>query len=142
MGSPDQRLAARELLRQRAPRVPGCRFAQTLRRLLRHQRRPGIRLTRQRRQLDADCPRSAVRAVGGGADAGVMRTWSSGSLIAYELQISMRAILNCPDQAQERLSLLGNLVIEMFISYCCEFAFQNLNLRKVKRCIPIWIDEA
>ena len=44
-----------------------------LRHLLRHHRRPGVRVGRRRRQLGADRPRPAGRAVGRGADAAMIR---------------------------------------------------------------------
>ena len=44
-----------------------------LRRLLRHHRRPGLRVRRLRRQLGADRPRPPGRAVGRGADAAMIR---------------------------------------------------------------------
>ena len=43
VGSADEGPAAGELLRQRAPRRDGGRFARRVRRLLRHHRRPGLR---------------------------------------------------------------------------------------------------
>src|SRR5262249_43860841 len=61
------------LLRQRSPRRDGCGLARPLRRLLRHDRGPGVRLRRCRGQLDADRPGSSVRGVGRGADAVMIR---------------------------------------------------------------------
>ena len=73
MGAADQRLAAEQLLRQRAARRDGRRFARQVRRLFRHHRRAGVRLGRCRRQLDADCPRSSGRGVRRGADPAMIR---------------------------------------------------------------------
>ena len=66
-------LPQERLLRQRPPRRDGGRLARLLRRVLRHDRRAGLRLGRRRRQLGADRPRPARRAVGRGADAAVIR---------------------------------------------------------------------
>src|ERR1051326_234756 len=44
-----------------------------MRHLLRHDRRAGLLLARRRRQLEADRPRPAGRAVGRGADAAMIR---------------------------------------------------------------------
>ena len=63
VGSADERAAAEPLLRQRAPRRDGRRLARSVRRLLRHHRRAGVRVGRCGRQLGADRPRSAVRGV-------------------------------------------------------------------------------
>ena len=49
------------LLRQRPARRDGRRYARLVRRLLRHDRRPGLRVARRRRHLGADRPRSAGR---------------------------------------------------------------------------------
>src|SRR5262249_38688531 len=65
--------AAGELLRERAPRRDGGGLARRLRRLFRHDRRAGLLLARRRRSLAADRPRSARRALGGGADAPMIR---------------------------------------------------------------------
>ena len=73
VGAAHQRPAAERLLRQRAARRDGRRFARFVRRLFRHHRRPGVRVGRCRRQLGADRPRSAGRAVGRGADAAMIR---------------------------------------------------------------------
>jgi hypothetical protein len=54
-----------------ATRWPSIRS--TLRHLLRHHRRAGVRLARRRRPLDADRARPAGRAVGRGADAAMIR---------------------------------------------------------------------
>ena len=67
-GLPQQRL-----LRQRAARRDGGRCARSVRRLLRHDRRPGLRLGRRGRQLGADRARSAGRAVRGSADVAMIR---------------------------------------------------------------------
>ncbi len=45
----------------------------TLRRVFRHQRRPGLCVRRRRRQLDLHRPRPAGRAVSRGSDAGVIK---------------------------------------------------------------------
>ena len=49
-----------------------------LRHLLRHHRRPGLRLRRRGRQLGADRPRPARRAVGRGPDAAMSEPWPAG----------------------------------------------------------------
>ncbi len=54
----DQRPAAEQLLRQRAARRHGRRFARQMRNLFRHQRRPGVCLGRCGRQLE--CRLSAI----------------------------------------------------------------------------------
>ena len=66
-------LPAKGLLRQRAARRDGRRFARFVRRLFRHHRRAGLRLGRRRRYLDAHRPRSAGRGVGRGPDAAMIR---------------------------------------------------------------------
>src|SRR5258707_3884973 len=71
MGAADQRAAAGELLRQRASRCHGRRYAGGLRRVLWHHRRPGLRLNQCRRQLGSHCEGSAFGAVGRGSDTGV-----------------------------------------------------------------------
>ena len=65
--------AAGALLRQRAARCDGRRLARRLRRVLRHHRRPGVRVGRLRRQLGADRPRPPGGAVGRGPDAVMIR---------------------------------------------------------------------
>jgi hypothetical protein len=55
VGAADQGSAATRLLRERAARCDGRRFARQVRRLFRHQRRPGLRLRRCRRQLGPHC---------------------------------------------------------------------------------------
>ena len=67
-GLPQQRL-----LRQRAARRDGRRLARFVRRLLRHHRRPGLRVGRRRRQLGADRPRPSGRGFRRGADAAMIR---------------------------------------------------------------------
>ena len=57
------------------------RLARPVRHLLRHDRRPGLRLARRRRQLDGDRPRPAGGAVGRGADAAMIRV-----VIPYHLK--------------------------------------------------------
>ena len=73
VGGADERPAAERLLRQRAARRDGGRLARFVRRLFRHDRRPGVRLGRRRRQLGADRARSSGRAVRRGADAAMIR---------------------------------------------------------------------
>ena len=73
VGGAHQRPAAEQLLRQRAARRHGRRFARFVRRLFRHHRRAGVRLGRRRRQLGAHRARSSGRAVGRGADAAMIR---------------------------------------------------------------------
>ena len=45
-----------KMLRQRAARRDGCRFARSVRHLFWHHRRTGLLLRRCRRQLESDCP--------------------------------------------------------------------------------------
>ena len=71
VGSAHQRLAAGKLLRQRAARRDGGRQARCVRRLLRHDRRPGVRVGGRGRQLGAYRARSAGRAVRRSANAAV-----------------------------------------------------------------------
>ena len=66
-------LAAAELLRERAARCDGRRFAGQLRGVFRHDGRPGVCVAGCGRQLEADRARSAGGAVGGGADAVMIR---------------------------------------------------------------------
>ena len=73
VGAAHQGPAAERLLRQRAARRDGRRLARLVRRLLRHHRRPGLRVGRRRRHLGADRPRPAGGAVGRGADAAMIR---------------------------------------------------------------------
>ena len=72
VGGADERPAAERLLRQRAARRDGRRLARLVRRLLRHHRRPGLRVARAA-TLGADRPRPAGRALGRGADAVMIR---------------------------------------------------------------------
>ena len=65
-------LPQRELLRQRAARRDGRRFARPVRHLLRHHRRPGVRSADGGDKLGAHRPRSAGGAVRRGADAAMM----------------------------------------------------------------------
>ncbi len=62
VGGAHERPAATRLLRQRAARRDGRRFARFVRRLFRHHRRAGVRVGRCRRQLGSDRPRSSGRA--------------------------------------------------------------------------------
>ena len=73
VGAAHQGPAAGGLLRQRPARRDVRRLARPLRHLLRHHRRPGLRLARRRRQLGADRPRPAGRALGRSADAAMIR---------------------------------------------------------------------
>src|ERR1700736_873945 len=73
MGSTHQGAAAARLLRQRPARCDGRRRARLVRRVLRHDRRSGVRVARCRRELGADRARSPGRALGRGADAAVIR---------------------------------------------------------------------
>ncbi len=61
------------LLRQRAARRDGRRLARSVRRVLRHHRRAGVRVGRRRRQLGSHRPRSSGRAVRRGPDAAMIR---------------------------------------------------------------------
>src|SRR5215472_13982237 len=73
MGAADQRPAAAALLRERASRRDDGRFARRLRRLLRHDRRPGLRVGRRWRYVGADRSRPAARAVRRGSDPAMIR---------------------------------------------------------------------
>jgi hypothetical protein len=66
-------VSAEPLLRQCAARRDGRRLARLLRRVLRHHRGSGLRVGRRRRQLGADRPGPAGRAVGRSPDAGMIR---------------------------------------------------------------------
>ena len=63
----------RRLLRQRPARRDGRRFAGPVRRLLRHHRRPGVRLRRRGRHVGRRRPRPAPRGVRGGANPAMIR---------------------------------------------------------------------
>ena len=65
--------AAGALLRQRAPRRDGRRLHGRVRRVLRHHRRPGLRLGRLRGQLGADRPGPPGGPVRRGPDAAMIR---------------------------------------------------------------------
>ena len=65
--------AAKRLLRQRAARRDGRRFARFVRRVFRHHRRAGLRVGRRRRHLGADRPRSSGRPFRRGADTAMIR---------------------------------------------------------------------
>ena len=65
--------AATRLLRQRVTRRDGGRCARSVRRVLWHHRRAGVRLGRRRGQLGAHRPRSAGRAVGRSPDTAMIR---------------------------------------------------------------------
>src|ERR671936_2769681 len=73
MGGAHERAAAGALLRERPSRRDGGRQPRSGRGLLRDDRRPGLRIRRQRRQLDGDRARSSRRALRGGADPVVIR---------------------------------------------------------------------
>src|SRR5882672_8878366 len=73
MGGADERLAPRELLRERAPGRDGGGLARFVRRVLRHQRRPGLRVGRRRGQLERDSEGPAGSPFGGGTDTGLIR---------------------------------------------------------------------
>ena len=61
MGSADERPAAKRLLRERPARRDGRRFARSVRRLLRHHRRAGVRSADAGDNWAADRPRSSGR---------------------------------------------------------------------------------
>src|SRR5262245_8931409 len=82
MGSPDEGVAAGELLCERAARRDGGRLARSVRHLFRHHRRAGLRVARRRRPLEADRFASAAGAVGGGADSAMIRV-----LLPYHLRM-------------------------------------------------------
>ena len=79
-----------------------------VRRLLRHHRRPGVRLAGRGRHVGADRPRPAGRAVGGGADAAVTTTprvvlpahlrssvaWSGEVVLAVDGPVTQRSVLD------------------------------------------------
>ena len=73
VGGADERPAAKRLLRQRAARRDGRRFARFVRRVFRHHRRAGVRVGRCRRQLGAHRPGSSGRAFRRGPDAAMIR---------------------------------------------------------------------
>src|SRR5947207_15015415 len=73
MGGAHRRTAAGALLRERTPRRDVGRRPRSRRRLLRHDRRPGLRVTGRRRQLDGDRARPARSALGRGPDVAVIR---------------------------------------------------------------------
>jgi photosystem II stability/assembly factor-like uncharacterized protein len=73
VGAADPGAAAGELLRECAPRCHEHRHPGPVRRLLRHDRRTGLRLGRRRRQLDRHRARPARGALGGGPDPGMIR---------------------------------------------------------------------
>src|ERR1700683_61527 len=73
MGAADERAAAEQLLRQRAARRHGCRYARFLRRLFRHNGRTGVRFERFRRQLGAHCESSAACFFRRGADIAMIQ---------------------------------------------------------------------
>ena len=73
VGGRSRRPAAERLLRQRPARRDGGRLARLVRRLLRHDRRAGLRLGRRRRQLGADRPRPPGRPVRRSPDAAMIR---------------------------------------------------------------------
>ena len=107
----------RRLLRQRPARRDGRRHARLVRHVLRHDRRPGLRLGRCRRHLGADRPRPAGRAVGRGADAAMIRVVLPAhlrtlarverrSLDGLDGQVTQRAVLDAlearyPDAARD-----------------------------------------
>src|SRR5262245_57362004 len=98
MGAADEWPAARKLLRQRVARRHGRRHAGLVRRLFWHHGRPGVWLTRRRRQLGTPRPRPAGGAVSGGADAEVThspaRSASKGSMIGPLLALRAGRNLN------------------------------------------------
>ena len=65
-------LPQKRLLRERAARRHGRRFARHMRHLFRHHRRAGLRVGRRRRQLGAHRAGSSGRAFGRGADAAMI----------------------------------------------------------------------
>src|SRR4051812_20089222 len=73
MAADVERLASGELLRERAARRDGRRFAGFLRRLLRHDRRSSLLLAGRRRQLDDDRARFAGGIISRSADAEVTK---------------------------------------------------------------------
>src|SRR5439155_35256 len=73
VGGPHGGAAAARLLREGAARRDGRRLTGAVWRVLRHHRRPGVRVRRRRRQLGAHRTRSSRRAVGRGSDAAMIR---------------------------------------------------------------------
>src|SRR5205809_7343677 len=73
MGGADKRPTPARLLRERPARCDGGRFTRQVWRVLRHDRRPGVRVRGRRRHLGTDRSRSAAGALGGGADAAMIR---------------------------------------------------------------------
>src|SRR6185503_17360999 len=73
MGGADEWASAKQLLRKCAARCDGRRFARLVRDLLRHKRRPGIRILGCRRQLGSNRAGSSARLVGRGTGAEMIR---------------------------------------------------------------------
>src|SRR5438067_8226656 len=73
MGGADERPPAARLLRKRPAGCDGGGCARQMRCVFRHDRRPGVRVRGLRRHLGTDRSRSAVSALGGGADAAMIR---------------------------------------------------------------------
>ena len=73
VGGADEGSAATRLLRQRVARRDGCRRARSLRPVLRHHRRAGVRIGRRWGQLGTHRPRSATRVVRRGPDTAMIR---------------------------------------------------------------------
>src|SRR5213075_2310085 len=68
MGRTNERPSAKGLLRERAPRRDGGRFARFVRNLFRNNRRPGVLLAGCGKHLEADRARSAGSSIGRSAD--------------------------------------------------------------------------
>src|SRR5438874_12194684 len=73
MGGADKRPTAARLLRERPARCDGGRFTRQVWRVLRHDRRPGVRVRGRRRDMGTDRSRSAAGALGRGSDAAMIR---------------------------------------------------------------------
>src|SRR2546427_8104975 len=73
MGGADKRPTAARLLRERPARCDGGGCARQMRRVFRHDRRPGVRVRGLRRHLGTDRSRSAASALRGGANAAMIR---------------------------------------------------------------------
>src|SRR5438034_1624801 len=73
MGGADKRPTAARLLRERPARCDGSGCARQVRRVFRHDRRPGVRVRGRRRHVGTDRSRSAAGALGGGSDTAMIR---------------------------------------------------------------------
>src|SRR5712691_6043574 len=114
MGGVDERPTAARLLREHPARCDGGRFARQVRRVLRYDWWPGLRVRGRRRHLGTDRPRSAAGALGGGADASMIRVVLPhhlrtlarvGSEVALDVKgtVTQRAVLDALETAYPML---------------------------------------